>query len=98
MFTTLIILAVLALQAGATTIPIAVGRFGLTFSPNTVQVAQGDVLEFRFWAKNHSVVQGTWGKACAPIDQGGFFSGFFPTAAGAPNVNLLIPFFLFTRV
>lgn len=90
MLATLILAASVALQASAATIPIAVGRFGLTFQPNTIQVGQGDILEFRFWARNHSVVQGTWSQACIPTNDGGFFSGFFPTAEGGPNVRLQI--------
>jgi len=79
---------VLALRAGAATIPIAVGRNGLTFTPNTVTATEGDVLEFRFWARNHSVVQGTWSTGCVPESNGGgFFSGFFPTPEGGPNVG-----------
>jgi len=89
-----VVAASLLSQATAITIPIAVGRFNLTFDPSTIKVAPGDVLEFRFWARNHSVVQGTWDKACSPIAEGGFFSGFFPTQPGGPNVGLPPFFFL----
>ncbi|KAK5654517.1 hypothetical protein OQA88_7146 [Cercophora sp. LCS_1] len=87
MLASLIFAVALAWQANAAIVPIAVGRFGLTFTPNNIIVAEGDVLEFRFWARNHSVVQGTWGQACVPTRSAGFFSGFFPTAEGGPNVS-----------
>ena len=87
MFAKLLLVAGLSLRGSAETIPVAVGRSGLNFSPSTIQAAQGDVLEFRFWAKNHSVVAGSWTNACTPATSGGFYSGFFPTAEGGPNVS-----------
>lgn len=81
------LLTTFVLRAGAETVAVAIGRNGFTFTPNTIQAAEGDVVEFRFWARNHSVVRGNWSKACVPDSDGGFFSGFFPTAEGGPNVG-----------
>lgn len=64
---------------------IVVGKEGLTFNPPDLKANLGDTLEFRFWAKNHSVVQGNWQTACQPHENG-FFSGFVPQAdATKPN-------------
>ncbi|KAK3687432.1 extracellular serine-rich protein [Podospora appendiculata] len=82
----LFFLAGLAVQATAySTVKVVVGKTGLSFVPNNITAAVGDVLEFHFWAKNHSVVQGLWSEGCQPATHGGFFSGFFPTAAGVAN-------------
>jgi plastocyanin len=87
--TNTIVLAIagLATQTSASTIKVAVGKSGLTFAPDTVTASAGDVLEFHFYAKNHSVVMGDWTDACVPAKTGGFYSGFFPTAANTSNVR-----------
>lgn len=82
-----LLLAGLAGQAIAATIPVSVGKTGLTFEPSIIKAAQGDVIEFRFWPRNHSVVAGEFSGGCKPATQGGFFSGFFPTPAGTVNVR-----------
>lgn len=87
MLANIIFAAMLALQASAAIKPISVGRDGLTFDPNTTTAAIGDIIEFRFWARNHSVVAGHFTQACVPASRGGFFSGFIPTAAGARNAS-----------
>lgn len=80
--------ALLASSASAATISIAVGESGLTFSPNSTTAAVGDVLEFTFYPKNHTVVQGAFNSPC---DVGsvtaGFYSGFMPTSSGT-NVSI----------
>ncbi|KAL6881365.1 hypothetical protein J3F83DRAFT_765565 [Trichoderma novae-zelandiae] len=54
-----------------------------TFDPSTVKASDGDVLEFVFEPKNHSVVAGDYRYPCSPLELGtGFFSGFFPTSSG----------------
>ena len=88
MLTKFLLAASLALQASASTIAIKVGASGLTFSPNTFNASKGDVLEFHFYAKNHSVVQGDFDNPCVPAPSGGFFSGFFPTNGTAQNVSV----------
>lgn len=77
--------------AAATTIPVSVGKNGLTFEPNVIHAQEGDVIEFRFWPRNHSVVAGNFNEACRPASENGFFSGFFPTQAGTVNVRTLPP-------
>lgn len=54
---------------------IAVGNGGLTFDPENVQAAQGDLLIFRLYP-NHDVVQGNFDSPCTPSDSG-FYSGPF---------------------
>ncbi|KAH8727434.1 Cupredoxin [Phaeosphaeriaceae sp. PMI808] len=61
----------------------------LRFEPENVVAEIGDLIEFRFLPKNHSVVQSSFDKPCEPLsDGGGVFSGFnFPTSQGeAPDV------------
>ena len=91
MFANILLLVSLGLQANAATKAVSVGREGLNFDPNTITATQGDVIEFRFWARNHSVVAGTFDRACVPATRGGFFSGFIPTAPGARNVRPSCP-------
>ena len=83
--TTALLLAGAGLAAAAT-IPVSVGKNGLTFDPSMIHAAVGDVIEFRYWPLNHSVVAGDFSSACRPASSGGFNSGFFPTKAGTVNV------------
>ncbi|KAF5020501.1 hypothetical protein F66182_7464 [Fusarium sp. NRRL 66182] len=56
------------------------------FDPEEVEAEEGDVLEFYFEAKNHSVVAGDYRYPCSPLDLGsGFFSGFVPTDDGSAD-------------
>ncbi|KAL7933638.1 hypothetical protein V8C35DRAFT_303473 [Trichoderma chlorosporum] len=72
----------LAYLANADTIQITATSDN-TFDPSTVKAAHGDVLEFIFEPKNHSVVAGDYRYPCSPLELGtGFFSGFFPTDSG----------------
>lgn len=63
---------------------------GLHFEPQNVVAEIGDLIEFHFLAKNHTVVQSSFDKPCEPLEGGkGIFSGFnFRTDAPneAPNV------------
>jgi len=82
----LLAVAGLSLHASAANFVVVVGKDGLTFNPPDIKANKGDTLEFRFWAKNHSVVQGNWQTACQP-NENGFFSGFVPQPdATKPNV------------
>ena len=57
----------------------------LKFDPDEATAKQGDVLEFHFQPKNHSVAMGEFGSingACVPANEGGFFSGYMPTSDG----------------
>lgn len=78
----ILLAATLALSSAvsAKTIPIKVGESGLTFEPENIKADVGDVLEFWFYAKNHSIVTSTAAKPCEPKTENGFFSGFFPVA------------------
>ncbi|KAL6697983.1 hypothetical protein J3F84DRAFT_257606 [Trichoderma pleuroticola] len=72
----------LAYLANATTIKITATSDN-TFDPSTIKAADGDVLEFIFEPKNHSVVAGDYRYPCSPMELGtGFFSGFFATSSG----------------
>lgn len=54
-----------------------------TFSPDSVTAKQGDILEFHFQARNHSVVAGDYTYPCSPLPVGsGFFSGFVDVEKG----------------
>ncbi|KAK4109047.1 hypothetical protein N656DRAFT_716784 [Canariomyces notabilis] len=88
----LLLLAGFAAHAMAITIPVKVGEVGLTFEPNEIRAHKDDVIEFRFYALNHSVVAGNFDEACTPAEEGGFFSGFnFPTArTNPPTANPLV--------
>ncbi|KAF1947538.1 Cupredoxin [Clathrospora elynae] len=65
----------------------------LTFLPNNVVAQPGDLVQFQFHPKNHSVVQSTFDNPCVPIQNimanktDAFFSGFMPTnvSAGATS-------------
>ncbi|KAK6532417.1 hypothetical protein TWF281_006606 [Arthrobotrys megalospora] len=51
------------------------------FDPNTLMASTGDTVKFEFHPINHSVARGTFDKPCIPLEEGGFFSGFFPVKA-----------------
>ncbi|KJZ79268.1 hypothetical protein HIM_01419 [Hirsutella minnesotensis 3608] len=54
-----------------------------TFNPDTITAKPGDILEFHFQAKNHSVVSGTYESPCSPLQLGnGFYSGYIPAERG----------------
>lgn len=59
----------------------------LAFYPSNVQAAPGDLVQFQFHPKNHSVVQSTFDNPCVPIQNiqanktDAFYSGFMPTNA-----------------
>lgn len=67
------------ITAGSTT-----ENAGLHFEPQNVVASIGDLIEFHFLPKNHSVVQSSFGAPCEPLAGGsGVFSGFnFATTSG----------------
>ncbi|KAM0449091.1 hypothetical protein ACHAPV_001816 [Trichoderma viride] len=75
--------AALACLASAETIKITATSSN-TFDPSTITASHGDILEFHFEPKNHSVVSGLYAFPCTPMQLGtGFFSGFsFNTTDG----------------
>lgn len=84
----ILLTAGLAMQASAATIQVTVGQNNqLSFSPNEVKAAMGDVVEFHFAGGNHSVVEGDFSDACQPAATNAFFSGYMNALSGpAPNV------------
>ncbi|KEZ43109.1 hypothetical protein SAPIO_CDS4987 [Scedosporium apiospermum] len=79
---------ILALTAGvpalAETIKITAGENN-KFDPESVTAKSGDILEFRFGPKNHSVAMGEFDSIngpCVPANEGGFFSGYFAVDSG----------------
>ncbi|KAG9045723.1 hypothetical protein FS837_005771 [Tulasnella sp. UAMH 9824] len=65
-----------------TTHNVVVGGSGLTFTPNQVVAAVGDVVTFEFHPKNHTLTQSTFANPCSPM-AGGVDSGYMPVAADA---------------
>ncbi|KAG9236376.1 Cupredoxin [Amylocarpus encephaloides] len=53
----------------------------LTFSPDNVKANIGDMVQFQFAPKNHSVVTSTFDAPCAPA--GSIFSGYMPVSPNA---------------
>ncbi|KAH6607723.1 hypothetical protein Trco_004036 [Trichoderma cornu-damae] len=82
-FTSLFSAVAFACLASAETIKITATSSD-SFDPSTVKASDGDVLEFHFEPRNHSVVAGDYAYPCSPLDLGtGFFSGFsFDTTSG----------------
>ena len=74
--------AAVAAPAPGATHSVVAGRAGLVFDPENVVAEIGDVVEFHFLPKNHSVVQSSFENPCVPINDNAFFSGFFPTTSG----------------
>jgi len=60
---------------------ITVGEEQHFFTPNSINALPGDIVTFRFWPGNHSVVRAEFGYPCVPYeelrdsDQAGFYSG-----------------------
>ncbi|KAG8891901.1 hypothetical protein FRB99_003254 [Tulasnella sp. 403] len=65
-----------------TTHNVVVGASGLTFTPNQVTAAVGDVVAFEFHPKNHTLTQSTFANPCTAM-AGGVNSGYMPVAATA---------------
>ncbi|KAI0317488.1 hypothetical protein OF83DRAFT_138610 [Amylostereum chailletii] len=74
--------AALVPVASADTHAITVGINGtLTFTPNQVAAAVGDIVQFTFVQKNHSATQTSFDTPCTPLP-GGINAGFNPVPAG----------------
>jgi len=74
--------AALLSLASAVTHIVDVGKNGLTFTPNSTAAAIGDVVEFHFYPKNHTVTQTSFASPCQANLNSGFFSGFMPVSSG----------------
>ncbi|KAF8873887.1 hypothetical protein BD779DRAFT_1678998 [Infundibulicybe gibba] len=71
--------------AFAATYDVRVGPDGqFVFQPEFVKAAAGDVVNFSFLPKNHTVTQSSFERPCSPA-AGGINSGFMPVAAGATS-------------
>lgn len=70
----------------------------LAFTPNVIQANKGDMVQFQFYPKKHSVVQSTFDQPCQPIEMNmpavkGFFSGFMPvkpTDTMLPSYTIMV--------
>jgi plastocyanin len=68
------------------------GLGGLRFDPDNVVAEIGDIVEWHFLPKNHSVAQSSFAAPCVP-QENAFFSGFQPVADGqtqAPDVFQIV--------
>ncbi|KAH7275641.1 hypothetical protein B0J15DRAFT_21087 [Fusarium solani] len=84
-FKTVFASAALACLASAETIKVTASSDN-KFEPDEIKAEKGDVIEFHFEPKNHSVVAGDYRYPCSPLDIGtGFFSGFVPTDDGTAD-------------
>lgn len=81
--------ALLSTLASASTYTVAVGQNGFRFTPNNTVASIGDKVEFHYYPKNHSVVQGDFSHAC--MNDNGFYSGYVPVAAGSSVSRLIFP-------
>ncbi|KAF8970837.1 Cupredoxin [Flammula alnicola] len=78
-------LVALPVALGAT-IDVQVGAGGnLAYSPEFVQANPGDVINFMFNPKNHTVTQSSFNTPCVALNQGAD-TGFVPVAAGTTNL------------
>ncbi|KAF8873890.1 Cupredoxin [Infundibulicybe gibba] len=69
-------------SAFATTFDVQVGPNGqFVYQPEFVKAAVGDVVNFSFMPKNHTVTQSSFEAPCSPA-AGGINSGFMPVASG----------------
>ena len=81
LFKSLVVCALVAM-AQADTIKIT-AQSDNTFNPNSITAKKGDVLEFHFQSKNHSVVAGDYRYPCSPLPMGsGFYSGYIHAETG----------------
>ncbi|KAJ7739643.1 hypothetical protein DFH07DRAFT_1064364 [Mycena maculata] len=66
-------------------IDVVVGGEGIiAYTPNNVTANVGDIVQFTFMQKNHTITQSTLASPCSPLE-GGFDSGFVPVAANATD-------------
>ncbi|GAD95504.1 serine-threonine rich protein, putative [Paecilomyces variotii No. 5] len=60
------------------------GDAGLVYTPDSVMAAPGDMIQFNFMSKNHTVTQSSFGEPCKAME-GGVDSGFMPNADNTVN-------------
>jgi plastocyanin len=61
---------------------VVAGLAGLHFDPDNVVANVGDIVEYHYLPKNHSVAQSSFEKPCIPINNQAIFSGFIPVTSG----------------
>jgi plastocyanin len=106
-FSTAALSTVLPALALAANFTVDVGLNGLAFTPTSITAAVGDIVNFVFHPKNHSVTQSLFTSPCTPAFDAttgaqGFDSGFMPIANGssAPmpiKVTVATPLWFFCR-
>src|SRR5271156_2715447 len=57
---------------------ISVGKNGLTYTPPFISASPGDLIQFEFFAANHTLVQSSFADPCDPLVNG-IFAGFQPS-------------------
>ncbi|KAJ5460176.1 uncharacterized protein N7458_001728 [Penicillium daleae] len=68
-----------------------VGQNGFTYTPDTIHVPKGGVVEFHFYPGDHSVVEAAFNNPCHPLSDTSFFSGFMANANnGKPVWSLTV--------
>lgn len=69
------------------------GSAGLVYTPNSINAAVGDIVQFNFLSKNHTVTQSSFATPCIK-SVGGFDSGFMPnpnnTVSPAPMLQFQV--------
>ena len=60
------------------------GRAGLVYSPNSIQAAIGDMVQFNFESANHTLTQSTFPLPCVAMASGAD-SGFMPNPNNTVN-------------
>ncbi|KJZ80260.1 hypothetical protein HIM_00110 [Hirsutella minnesotensis 3608] len=91
-FTTLAVAALLGVSQAAQVHVVNVGKdpatnkTGQKFWPDNIKANVGDMVQFQFWAGNHTATQSSFDAACIPMSRSnpsgpaGVFSGFQPAA------------------
>lgn len=69
------------------------GQPATKYYPDNIKAAPGSMVQFQFWAGNHTVTQSDFDHPCTPISQvnssvAGIWSSFMPVAAGAAKKEI----------
>jgi plastocyanin len=69
------------------------GQPALKYYPDNIKAAPGSMVQFQFWAGNHTVTQSDFDHPCTPIHQvnssiAGIWSSYMPVAAGASKKEI----------
>ncbi|UKZ77259.1 hypothetical protein TrVFT333_004979 [Trichoderma virens FT-333] len=101
-FTTLLVAAFAAIAQAVDVQVVSVGQNpmagmagqpALKYYPDNIKAAPGSMVQFQFWAGNHTVTQSDFDHPCTPISQvnssvAGIWSSFMPVAAGAAKKEI----------